>query len=301
MRLKQFDLNLLVAFHALLEEHSVTRAAERLNMSQPAMSAALRRLRQAFNDEILIVHGKKMVPTSHAQGLAPLVTQALINMQALLSGSIVFDPATSQRVFRLAASDYITAVLIAPLLAELETVTPGVRVEVVAPSSDSVTMLERGTLDFMLTPEEFLTSNHPRHLLFEERHVVVGWNRNPIFSQPLTEAVFNAAGHVTVEISGRPTFVDALLKERGDHRRVEVVAPSFTIVPFMLPGTRRIALMHERLAKVMLDKFPLTIAPMPFELPLMSEMIQYHGARANDGGLNWLLGKLLAKAASTGV
>jgi DNA-binding transcriptional LysR family regulator len=297
MRLQQFDLNLLVAFHALLEEHSVTRAAERLNMSQPAMSAALRRLRESFNDEILIPHGKKMVPTSHAQGLAPLVTQALINMQALLSSSMVFDPATSQRVFRIAASDYITVVLIAPVIADLETTTPGVRVEVVPTSSESITSLERGTLDFILTPERFLAPNHPKHLLFEERHVVVGWNQNPIFNKPLTEEVFNAAGHIAVEISGQLAFVEGLLKERGDHRRIEVVASSFTIVPFMLPGTHRIALMHERLAKVMLDKFPLAIAPVPFELPSMSEMIQYHGARSHDGGLNWLLGKLLARAA----
>jgi len=298
MRLQKFDLNLLVAFHALLDELSVTRAAERLNMSQPAMSAALRRLRESFNDEILIPHGKKMVPTSHAQGLAPLVTQALINMQALLSSSMVFDPATSQRVFRIAASDYITVVLIAPVIAELETTTPGVRIEIVSTSSDSIPSLERGTLDFVVTPERYLTPNHPKQLLFEEGYVVVGWNQNPIFIEPLTEAVFNATGHIAVEISGQPTFVEGLLKERGDHRRIEVVASSFTIVPFMLLGTHRITVMHERLAKVMLDKFPLAIAPVPFELPLMPEMIQYHGARSQDGGLNWLLGKLLARAAT---
>lgn len=301
MRLNRFDLNLLVALHALLEEHSVTRAAARLNLTQSAMSAALRRLRESFNDEILIPHGKKMVPTSHAQGLAPLVAQTLINMQSLLSSSMVFDPATSQRTFRIAASDYITAVLVAPLLTELEAVTPGVRVEVMPPSSESVTLLERGTLDFLLTPEQFLAVDHPKQLLFEERHVVVGWDQNPIFSKPLTEEAFYTAGHVAVEISGRPTFAEEVLRERDDRRRIEVVAPSFVLVPFMLPGTHRIAVMHERLAKAMVDKFPLTIVPVPFAFPLMSEMIQYHRARSNDGGLNWLLGKLLAMAAARSI
>ncbi len=299
MRLNKFDLNLLVALQALLEERNVTRAADRLNITQSAMSAALRRLRETFNDEILVAHGKKMVPTSHALGIAPLVEQALVTMQALVSSSTVFDPSTSKRTFRLAASDYITTVLIIPLLAELETDAPGIRLEVIQPNSEINSSLDRGVLDFILTPERFLSANHPKCLLFEERHVIVGWNKNPIFLKPITEEVFLSCGHIVVQIGSTQTYAEEQLKDRGDSRRVEIVASSFTIVPWMLPGTHRIALMHERLAKVMLAKLPLTIAPVPFSLPPMREMIQYHHARSTDGGLQWLLGKLLTKALTT--
>ena len=296
MRLDNFDLNLLVALHALLEECNVTRAAERLHLSQPAMSAALRRLRLAFNDDILVAHGKTMVPTSHAQSLAPIVAQALVSMQSLVSSSTVFDPQTSQRRFQIATSDYISTVLIAPLLASLERDAPSVRLEITAVNVDSAPMLERGMIDFMLTPEQFLSPDHPRQLLFEERHVVVGWKDNPVLSRPLTEEAYYSCGHVAVEIAGRPSFAEERLRSGGDRRRIELVASSFTIVPWMLPGTRRLAIMHERLAQVMLPILPLAVAPLPFAMAPMREMIQFHNARTSDGGLQWMLQRIKRQA-----
>lgn len=296
MRLDNFDLNLLVALHALLEECNVTRAAERLHLSQPAMSAALRRLRLAFNDDILVAHGKTMVPTSHAQSLAPIVAQALVSMQSLVSSSTVFDPQTSQRLFRIAASDYISTVLIAPLLAGLETAAPAVRLEITAVSIDSPQMLERGMIDFMLSPEQFLSPGHPKELLFEERHVVVGWKANPVFSKPMTEDAYYSCGHVAVEIAGRPSFAEERLRDGGDRRRIELVASSFTMVPWMLPGTQRLAIMHERLARVVQPILPLAVSPLPFAMAPMREMIQFHNARMGDGGLQWMLQRIQQQA-----
>ena len=296
MRLDNFDLNLLVALHALLEECNVTRAAERLNLSQPAMSAALRRLRLAFNDDILVAHGKTMVPTSHAQSLAPIVAQALVSMQSLVSSSTVFDPITSQRRFRIATSDYLSTVLIAPMLASLQTDAPSVRLEITAVNADSLSMLERGMVDFMLTPEQFLSPSHPKQLLFEERHVVVGWKDNPVFSKPMTEVAYYSCGHVAVEIAGRPSFAEERLRSGGDRRRIELVASSFTMVPWMLPGTGRLAIMHERLAQVMLPLLPLAVAPLPFAMAPMREMIQFHSARTSDGGLQWMLERIARRA-----
>jgi LysR family transcriptional regulator, nod-box dependent transcriptional activator len=296
MRLDNFDLNLLVALHALLEECNVTRAAERLHLSQPAMSAALRRLRLAFNDDILVAHGKTMVPTSHAQSLAPIVAQALVSMQSLVSSSTVFDPQTSGRLFRIATSDYISTVLIAPMLASLETAAPSVRLEITAVNVDSLSMLERGMIDFMLSPEQFLSPVHPKQLLFEERHVVVGWKDNPVFRQPLTENAYYSCGHVAVEIAGRPSFAEERLRSGGDRRRIELVASSFTMVPWMLSGTGRLAIMHERLAQVMLPILPLAVAPLPFAMAPMREMIQFHNARSSDGGLLWMLQRIMRQA-----
>jgi LysR family transcriptional regulator, nod-box dependent transcriptional activator len=285
-----------VALHALLEECNVTRAAERLNLSQPAMSAALRRLRLALNDNILVAHGKTMVPTSHAQSLAPIVAQALVSMQSLVSSSTVFDPKTSQRRFKIAASDYISTVLIAPMLASLETDAPSVRLEIIAVSVDSLPMLERGMIDFMVTPEQFLSPVHPKKLLFEERHLVVGWKDNRVFNRPLTEEAYYSCGHVAVEIAGQPSFAEERMRSGGDRRKIEMVASSFTMVPWMLPGTGRLAIMHERLAQVMLPILPLKVAPLPFVMAPMREMIQFHNARASDGGLQWMLNRIVDHA-----
>ena len=132
MRLDNFDLNLLIAFDILVEERSVTRAARRLNLTQSATSAALKRLREAMQDEILVQHGKKMIPTPHALRLAPQVTAAIAQLRSLISASAAFDPLTSSRQFRMEASDYITTVLLVPLLSVLAREAPGACIEVLS-------------------------------------------------------------------------------------------------------------------------------------------------------------------------
>lgn len=292
MRLDRFDLNLLVALNVLLEERSVTRAAQRLNLTQPAMSAALRRLRDSFNDELLVAHGKRMVPTPHAQSLAPMVAQMISAAQTLIASSTLFDPATSHRAFRIAASDYISAILLRPLLGEIAAIAPNVRLEIVPLGPQIHDEMERGAIDCSISPVEFLRAGEPQELLFTERHVLLGAASNPIFSRPVTEEDYHAAGHVVVELSNARAFVEDHVRARGDRRRIEVVASSFTIVPWLIAGTNRVALVHERLARLFADKLDLAYADPPFEVPPMNESLQYHRSRGNDGGLRWLRERL---------
>lgn len=296
MRFNRLDLNLLVVLDALLRERSVTRAAKELHLSQPAMSASLARLRRYFNDEILVPQGKRMLPTAHAQNLAPLVAQALADIEMRIMGAAVFDPATTQRSFTLCASDYVSVVLLQPLLARLEQEAPGVRIEIMTPTPEAIPQLERGEIDFVLTPEQFASNAHPRQLLFEENHVVVGCRDNPLFNEPLTSERFFEQGQVIMGVGHSQGFAEREMGELNRRRRIEVVCASFLAVPWMLPGTRRIALMHERLAKLMVTKLPLKIAPLPFEFPMMREMVQYHAARESDSGMQWLLKALIAQA-----
>jgi LysR family transcriptional regulator, nod-box dependent transcriptional activator len=300
MRLDNFDLNLLVAFDALLEERNVTRAARRLNMTQSAMSASLKRLRDSFGDPILVQHGKAMVPTPHALLLAPEVARAIVTLRSLISAGTAFDPATSNRRFRIAASDYVATVLLAPLLRSLETKAPALRFDITLPADDTSARLAQGEYDLTLTPEEFADPKHPVELVFEERHVVVGCARNPELGETMTADQFALAGHVAVMIGGRNTFIENALDGLGLTRRIEVRAPSFIQVPWMLPGTRRIALMHERLARLMGPGLGLKVIEPPIALPVMREVLQYHSSRRNDAGLSWLRAALttLAQAAS---
>ena len=120
MRRKGLDLNLLIALDVLLDEGNVSRAAERLHLSQPAASAALGRLRNYLGDELLVLHGKRMIPTSYAESLRPEVKRILEQVDGVISMSAECNPLRSERVFRLMASDYITTVLLIPLAAKLE-------------------------------------------------------------------------------------------------------------------------------------------------------------------------------------
>jgi DNA-binding transcriptional LysR family regulator len=299
MRFKGLDLNLLVALDALLETRSVSRAAERLYLSQPAVSAALSRLRDYFGDEILVTTGKRMYPTAFAESVLPELRQCFGVLDALVSSSTVFDPKTSHRRFVIVGSDYITSAVLAPMIARLATEAPSIRVEIVAPSDESAESLAAGKVDLVLTPEQFVQTDHPAELLFQEQHVVVGWSGNPLLADGrISEEDFLDSGHIGVSF-GRlrtPSFADRQMALMGKSRRIEVISPSFATVPWLLKGTHRLALMHERLAKTMSEFFPIATAPAPFDFPLMNEMIQHHRARSRDEGLMWLKAQLAQEA-----
>jgi DNA-binding transcriptional LysR family regulator len=295
MRYRGLDLNLLVALEALLSTRSVSRAAERLNLGQPAMSAALGRLRDYFRDELLVVEGKRMHPTAFAQSLHARLLPTLEGLDELVTTSAGFDPATSERSFRIAASDYIIAAILAPVVARLATTAPSIRVDFIVPGDFIAAMLDEGKLDLVVTPEDFMSRDHPADLLCEERHVVAGWSGNPVFQSPMTAEAFYAHGHVAVAfgVHRTPAFGDRHVELTGRPRRVAVIANGFTALPWLLVGTDRLAVMHERLARSVANHFPIAIAELPFEMPAMREMVQYHRARAGDDGLSWLRRQIL--------
>lgn len=296
MRLDKFDLNLLVGLDALLEEQSVTRTAERLGLTQSGVSAALARLRVAFQDDLLVQHGKRMIPTPHAQALKPEIKRTIADLRALISRTSRFDPATSTRRFRIAASDYLSTVLLAPLASRFSRIAPDIRLDITLPSAANISKMANGDLDLLLSPMQFMHADHPSEFLLTERHVAVGWNENQLFARPLTEDAFYTASHVGVAISGQDTFFESFLKKGGRERNIELFAPSFLQAPFMLPGTNRICVMHERLALMLADQLPLAVCDLPFDVPNMDECIQYHDARRADPGLVWIKGELHAMA-----
>ncbi len=299
MRLKGLDLNLLVALDVLLDERSVSRAAERLHVSQPAASAALGRLRDYFGDDLLVQHGIRMIPTSFAESIHATVKRILEDVDGVISMPTEFDPARSDRVYRLMASDYITTVLLAPLLSSLEHIAPNVRFDIRLPDDVVRTQFERGTVDLCLVPENHLLVQHPAELVFEEPHVIVGWSQNPLFNRKIGAREFYRAGHIGVRIGpGKDlTFTERQLESLGKQREMAILAQSFTVVPRLLIGSHRLAVMQQRLAEAYQAILPLKIAPLPFDFKSMRLMAQYHSAREADAGLRWLINEIHRTAA----
>jgi LysR family nod box-dependent transcriptional activator len=302
MRFKGLDLNLLLALDVLVEERSVSRAARRLNLSQPALSASLARLREFFGDPLLVSQGRHMIPTAEAHTIQRELKPILGNIEELIARSTAFDPATSDRVFRVSASDYLVAILFPRLIPEIAREAPNIGLDLVPPSQAAQTALERGELDLLLTPEEHCVSNHPTVLLFEERHVVAGWKDNPLLAQPLTEDAFFAAGHVAVRVGqvNRASFAESHLDAQTRKRRIEITAASFTTVPDLLTGTGRLAVMHEKLARLMAERLPIAWQELPFAFPPMREMIQFNRSRREDAGLRWLIERIEQAAGGLG-
>ena len=302
MRFKGLDLNLLICLDALLDLRNVTRAAEHLSLSQPAISAALARLRTFFADPLLVQNGKRMMPTPFALRLQPAIRAILEDVDGLVGSSPHFDPASSTRDFRICLSDYLASVLLAPLLRHLAQVAPGVRIDMVPLSDDATQRLDRGEIDLLLTPDSYVSDEHPSELLFEEEHVVVGWRGNPAMAKPIDVAAFVAAGHVAVEIGrfNRVSFAESYMRAQEIERRVEVRVAAFTIIPELLEVTMRLAVMHGRLAAKAARHWPVSVAPLPFAIPPMREMVQFHRARAEDAGLRWLIDSFHAVARGEG-
>jgi DNA-binding transcriptional LysR family regulator len=247
------------------------------------------------------MRGKRMYPTAFAESLLPRIRQSLRDIDSILATSIEFDPESSQRTFRIVASDYIVAAVLFPLVTRLAEFAPRVRIDIVAPDSDSLPMLESGKVDLLITPENFIARDQPAELLFEERHVIAGWAGNPFFEAAATADAVRERGHIAVGFAGERTlsFADIQLDQILPGRRVEIVAPSFTAVPWLLEGTGRLAPMHARLFRVMQSRFPIASVPMPFDFPIMREMMQHHHARSGDDGLNWLREELRKVAAAS--
>ncbi|KFL46793.1 LysR-family transcriptional regulator [Sphingobium sp. ba1] len=301
MRFKGLDLNLLVAFDALMVDRSVSRAAQRVNLSQPAMSNALSRLRAYFGDDLLIAHNKRMYPTPFAETLIPQVQAALATMESVVATSRHFDPATSSRTFRVMTSDYIATAVLFPMITRLASAAPGVRVELLLPSQRRIELLDNGNIDLLITLEAYLTPELPSDFLLEDRYWLVGRADHPALVEGITLETMQAYEHVMVAIGEErlPSFGDAYLDRIGIQRRVAMTAPNFAMLPWLLQETDWLTLMQGRLAHLMQRNFAIKIVPPPVPIPPLVEMAQYHVTRSNDPGLRWLIDTIRAQAADT--
>lgn len=298
MRFGRLDLNLLVALDALLAEKSVSLAADRLCLSQSATSSALGRLRDYFEDELLVVKGRHMILTSRAEELKEPVRAVLEQIRSTISVAPPFDAATADRQIRIMASDYTTQVLLAEVFAELSREAPGMRFEIQPMSTNPIEAIERGYIDLLVTIDFAVSADHPSQLLFEDDYVVVGDALNPALREEMTRETYFDMGHVTARF-GRaqmPAFEEWFTRRQKQQRRIEVVAPTFLSLPGLVIGTERITTMHRRLAEQVTQSLPLKMVELPFQIPPIREVVQWHASNGNDQAIRCVIDRMASVA-----
>ncbi|KRB93592.1 hypothetical protein ASE07_12625 [Noviherbaspirillum sp. Root189] len=289
MRFQKLDLNLLVALDLLLDEKSITRTAKRLHLSQSATSSILGRLREYFNDELLVNVGRNMVPTALAISLQKPVRQLVLQIQATLEIRPHFIAAECERHFRLIASDYTTSILLTRVAQRLRTEAPKVTIEVSPPSLDAAEYIGRGEADFMFVPEEFILEDFSGEVLLEDTYSCVTWAGNDLVGESITREQYLEMGHVSVEFTGRTkSFEHWVFDNAQIKRRVEITATSYSALPQLLLGTDRVATMHTRLARYLADYFPIRCLPLPIDVPKMKMVMQWNVYQEKDPAHQWL-------------
>ncbi|HEX9146597.1 MAG TPA: LysR family transcriptional regulator [Candidatus Binatia bacterium] len=290
--IRQTDLNLLIALNVLLEERNVTRAADRLGLTQSAASRMLGRLRATFDDPLFVRTSRGLTPTKRALDMAGPLREYLSGLEKLLIEGAAFDPRTARRRFRIAAIDYVQATLLAPLVAKLQRWAPLIDFEIRQPSSESERDLDAGVLDLLLMPQQPSSPGVIWTPLYRDGYTCLVWSRHP--SHRLTLTAFAAMEHVLVAPRERAGgIVDSVLEKNCLSRRVAVQAPTFLIVPYLLIGTTRIATVPERMAGELVRMHQLRMLKPPVEIPGFTMCQGWHEIHRNDPGHRWLRDQLI--------
>ncbi len=292
MKRRNLDLNLLGAFDALMEEMNVSRAAEKMFMTQSAMSHTLNRLRQLFDDPLLVRTSNGMKPTSRALTLIGPVRKALQDVDRLVSSPPTFDPKASHRRFVIAGTDYTEFLIIPALIRRIKCVTPGVTIHVEHLSVASLERsLENGDVDIALGFDSILKT--PNYLcsqrLFDETMACVVRKDHPEIGEEMSLEQYVHMDHVSVSMSPKQGgIVDDWLAERGLQRRVTLKIPHFLVAPFIVAQTDMVLSVPRRLAKQFAHLAPLKILAPPMKLPINQVIMVWHPQDDKEPACAWL-------------
>ncbi|UDI94222.1 LysR family transcriptional regulator [Pseudomonas sp. IAC-BECa141] len=286
--LRRIDLNLLVILDELLSEQHVTRAAERLHLSQPAVSHALARLRDLLGDPLLVRAGSGLVPTARALELAAPLAETLAQVQSLLAPN-TFDPASARRTFRLAMSDYGAAIILPGLIRTLRAEAPGIDLQISHASREGmVEGLLNGDIDLAAGVLPELPGELRSTPLFEERYVCLLDRHSLPAGGVLDLPTYLSRPHVLLEMRGSGTpEIERTLTALRERRRVAISLPHWSVAPQFISGTDLILTVASRALNEVHDD-SLIVVPPPFEIAPFTFVSAWHKRRGGDQALNWL-------------
>lgn len=297
MNIASLDLNLLRVFDALMRERSVTRAGERIGLSQPAVSSALNRLRHLVGDPLFIREGNVMVPTPRAASLGEAVREAMSRIDSVFSEQAVFDPATSRRTFRLLGSDYFSTMLMPELSVRVLGAAPGVLLQFLDGGPRAMPhVLSAGTIDLTLAPPVEIPEWAAFQYLFRSRLVVAARRGE----EGLSAAGIAAGDTIPIDIfcslpqvvcstdGGLSTSVDTALNARGRRRRVVLTMPHFHAVALAIAQGGVIGSLPAQYAQRFAAEFGLAIYELPVGFEDMDMGMYWHRRYDTDGAHRWL-------------
>ncbi|WP_410624321.1 LysR family transcriptional regulator [Amycolatopsis sp. cmx-8-4] len=279
------DLNLLVALDVLLDEGSVGAAADRLHLSQPAMSRTLGRIRRATGDEILVRAGRVMLPTPYAERIRDEVHQLVTRAQTIFTAGTDLDLATLDRTFTLQCNDVVAGALVPRLIARVAATAPGVCLRVLGEADTDADGLRRGTVDVRLTDETTHPADVRSATVLTDTLVTAG--RHDLAADPATTAGFTALPHVVVSRRGRRRDrIDDVLEAHGTARRVSLIVPTLAMA-LAAVTTAELVTVVPGMAAARLGP-ELRGWPLPVPTPEIPAVLAWHARHDRDGAHTWL-------------
>lgn len=301
MRFRGLNLNLLIALLALLEERNVSRAGRRVFLSQSAMSGVLGRLREHYNDQLLEPSGRAMVLTPFAESLVEPVRRVVSSIDTLVSATSQFDPATSQRRFKMAMSDYLIQCLLPHAMPSIYSLAPGIGLEFSLFDGRAIEKLNEGSIDLVIARDSFVAPPLLNEHFVDEDHVAIAWTGNTAVGKALkledlrraTFAEPRTPDSLERAYGGRVQTFAALQLEKFDVQfNVDVTLPAAAACFAAVVGTSHLAIVPRRLVGVIARPDSIRTLELPVELAPMREVLIYHPLRSQDEGLAWLIDKL---------
>ena len=290
--LERIDLHLIRVLHTVLTEGSVSRAALRLGMHQPAVSAALKRLRELAGDPLLVRHGAQMVATDAGRRMIEPAASILRTAETLFTEAQRFDPRSSTQRFRIAASDYLDPLFLPQLVQRLAAEAPHARLEIhpLSAEFDYRRKLASGDVDLVvgnwLQPPDELHMAH----LFSDEVVSLVSHRHPAVRRGWSEADWLEAEHVapTPNFPGARGIIDQVLDERGVQRRITVRCAYFGLIPEMVAGSLLVLTTGRQYCERFVGQLPVTILPCPISLPPLLYYMLWHARSQHASAARWL-------------
>lgn len=300
VHVSSLDLNLLAVFDALMAEGGVTRAAERMGLTQPAVSHALKRMRVLLDDPLFVRTPTGMEPTPQAERLAAVIRPMLAQLETLLASGQAFEPAESARTFVVGMSDYAAAVLLPRLLKLTAQEAPKVRLAVKNTGHGSgFAMLDASEAELIAGNFPDVPPHLRSSLLFTENFICAARQGLPGFTAELTVKRYLALAHLQVSTAGNPFgYVDAILEKMQARRDVRVTVPHFLAAPLLLADADLVATEPRRLFEAFRGESALCYAAPPFAIPDFRVTMDWHSRHDADPGHVWLRNMMKAAANS---
>jgi DNA-binding transcriptional LysR family regulator len=300
MSIKGIDLNLLVYLDVLLRKRNVTRAAESLGISQPAMSNGLKRLRELFSDPLLVRTSHGMSPTERAEHLQPLVREIVASVEKAIEPDNQFDASNADRVFRISVSDYGESTLLPSLLRRMRSEAPNITLDVLTPSDVSFEDLEGGNVDLVINRFDALPQSFHQRTIWRDSFSCVFSTHNPIRKNFTLESYLESS-HVWVSKTGMGVgvgvdpaagrhlgWVDDALARLRKKRRIRVFTRHYRVAMQLAELRDLIITLPTKAANLMKDQPDVIIMPPPFEIPEIELQMAWSPLMQHNPAHQWL-------------